>query len=242
MRALMLMLAMCLPAWAAPPLKSVPLKVEGDTVTIVKSLPCTVTAAPGHDVYVWGWPDGVKASSVDNVLTITEAPKGEVRITVVAFTIDFTYDEATKKITKKVIRDTGVVVVNIGAPAPPGPKPPDPTPADLPFKEPGLRVMIIEDSLKRTALPPSQQLIIGSARIREYFKEKCAKDAKGLPEACIYDPEMDLSGVDAKWREAMSRKRGPLPWIQISNGKEGFEGPLPLTVDETLALLKKFGG
>lgn len=37
-------------------------------------------------------------------------------------------------------------------------------------------------------------------------------------------------------------QQGALPWVIISNGKSGYEGPLPGTADEFLALLKRFGG
>lgn len=42
--------------------------------------------------------------------------------------------------------------------------------------------------------------------------------------------------------EAVALSSKTLPWIVISTGKTGYEGPLPKTVAETLALLKKYGG
>ena len=39
---------------------------------------------------------------------------------------------------------------------------------------------------------------------------------------------------------AMLRKRGALPWIVISNGVSGYEGPLPANPDETIKLMSKY--
>lgn len=109
---------LCPPALSAP--KAVPLVVAGDTVTVVKSFPCTVTAAPGASFYIWSVPDAVKASGADGVLTVTAAPKGSHKITVISITVDFE--------TKKVVKDAGEVVLNVGdVPGPgPGPAPTDP--------------------------------------------------------------------------------------------------------------------
>jgi len=107
---------------AAPPkaVKSVPLEIKGDTITVVKSFPCTITAGGGSQVYIWSVPDAVKATSLDNVLTITAAPKGTHRIGVVGITVDFE--------NKKVVKDTGETYLAVGdVPTPPGPGP-GPTP------------------------------------------------------------------------------------------------------------------
>ncbi len=58
----------------------------------------------------------------------------------------------------------------------------------------------------------------------------------------MWDAGVDASQESQLWQDALKRKRGALPWLVISNGKSGFEGPLPATVDETLTLLKKYGG
>lgn len=42
--------------------------------------------------------------------------------------------------------------------------------------------------------------------------------------------------------EAVALATKTVPWLIVSTGKDGWEGPLPLTVTETLAILKKYGG
>lgn len=107
------------------PAADVPLSISGDTVTVVKSLPFKVTAAPGADVYIWNHPSSVKSSEDENVLTITEAPKGEVTVKIQTITIDWA--------AKKTVKARGSVTFVVGAVPPgpgpdPGPTPPDPTP------------------------------------------------------------------------------------------------------------------
>lgn len=122
MRTFVLLLALVGVAWAAPPKRAVPLKVEGgETVVVVKGFPCTVTAPEGAHVYIWSVPDGVRASKspAGNVLTVTAAPKGAHRVGVISVTIDFD--------AKRVVEDSGEVTLNVGdVPAPPGPTPVDP--------------------------------------------------------------------------------------------------------------------
>lgn len=119
---------LCPLALSAP--KAVPLEVTGDTAVVVKSFdrPCEVKAKPGADFYLWTYPDALKATSADGVLTVTSAPKGSYRITVQ--TLTFVYDEAAKKWNK--VRDTGEVTLNVGDVPGPGP---DPTPTDPFVKE-----------------------------------------------------------------------------------------------------------
>lgn len=119
---------------------------------------------------------------------------------------------------------------------PPTPGPgPEPGPAPIP--QTGLRVLIVEETAERTA---ATSAIIGSTAIRSYVAEKCAKGPDGkTPEFRIYDK--DVTGESAVWQEAMKLPRQSLPWLIVSNGKQGYEGPLPKTPAETLTLLKKFG-
>lgn len=129
-----LLLALAATAAAGPsPKSAVPLKVDGETVLVVKAFPVKVTAPAGEKgktVFSWGYPEGVKASSPrgaftpDNVLTITEAPKGSVKVTVSSLTIrDGVF-----------VIDGGEVEVIVGE-VPPGPQPgpgPNPGPAPTP--------------------------------------------------------------------------------------------------------------
>jgi hypothetical protein len=56
----------------------------------------------------------------------------------------------------------------------------------------------------------------------------------------IWDKDVDPSQESAVWQAAMKRPRASVPWLLVSNGKTGYEGPLPGTADDLLALLKKY--
>lgn len=112
--------------FATPPKKEVPLKVDGDTVLVLKSLPCTVTAPPGADLYSWSLPAGVTGTALDNVLTITAAPQGASTINLTTITFLITVDKDFK-VTKTKVTDKGCVVITNGMQPPPPPVPPTPT-------------------------------------------------------------------------------------------------------------------
>jgi len=216
--------------------KAVPLKVEGDTQIVVKSLPFKVVASPGSDVYVWSFPDNVTASEdTDGVLTVTKAPKGVFRVSVVGMKIDFE--------TKKVIKDRGVIEVIVGDAPQPDPQPdPTPPPTPAPIPDVGFRVLIIEDAKNRINLPPEQFEVLFDEKIQDYLDSKCVKESSGTKAWRIWPDKVNAKREAKYWQDALARKRDSLPWIIISDGKTGYEGPLPKDVDATLALLKKYGG
>lgn len=120
--ALALCLALAGPAWAQK--KAVPLNVVGDTVLVVKSLPCKVVAPagdPDKTVYLWSVPDAIKADADEGVLTVKEAPKGTYKVRVVVIRL------AENKLSK----DSGEVELIIGD----GPTPPDPPVPPVPPDE-----------------------------------------------------------------------------------------------------------
>ena len=124
-----------------------------------------------------------------------------------------------------------------------GPTPPAPMPdAAAPIPVDGFRVLIVFQDSELARLPPEQSQIRTAKAIRDYFQAKCVKEADGGPGARIWDVDTVTDGDLPLWQAAFKRPRQSLPWIIISTGKTGFEGPLPKTVAETLDLLKRYGG
>lgn len=124
----------------------------------------------------------------------------------------------------------------------PTPVPPGPGPA--PINAVGLYCLVVEDMQQRDDLPASQREVItatGPGSLRAYLNFKCAKDQAGMPCLRFIGSKDDLSRDLPVWREGLARPRTSLPWIVISNGKSGYEGPLPKTMAEAVALAKKFG-
>lgn len=142
-----------------------------------------------------------------------------------------------------------VVIGNAPAPGPgPGPDPgpgpgPTPPPAPVPIPLDGLRVLILYESADLAKLPKEQVAAMNSAEVRSYLTSKCVKGADNkTSEWRIWDKDVDASAEPAHWQAALKRPRTAVPWIIISTGKQGFEGPLPTTQADLLALLKRFGG
>jgi hypothetical protein len=235
-----LALTFCLMLAAAPlpaQKKAVPLDVQGDTYLVVKTVPFKVVAPAGAADYSWTMPAGVEGTEEDNVLTVTKAPAGQFVIKVKTTVIDFD--------AKKFKKDAGSVTVTFGGVAPPTPGPtptPTPTPGDAPITGVGFRVMIIYESEKRKELTKDQDTILTSVPFRSFLSSVCADDQQtGTKKAWwIIDKDADVSGLAKNWQDAMKRPRKGTPWILVSDGVTGFEGPLPADVDATTALIKKY--
>lgn len=111
---------------------------------------------------------------------------------------------------------------------------------NLPAK--GLMVLVVEETADRAKLPSEQVTIFTSAAVREYLDQKCAKDADGHPLWRFVDDDIEADTLPTPLRAAFEKQRAGLPWLGISNGRKGREGPLPENVEATLKLLKKYGG
>lgn len=136
-------------------------------------------------------------------------------------------------------------------PTPPGPTPtpPSPAPVDPPIEGAGLRILIVEESADRTKLPLPQQLIILGQPVRDYLNANTVLGADGKRhEWNIWDKDADASKQPKRWSDALARANakakakaagGKYPWVLISNGKTGYEGPLQDNVDKFMEEVNK---
>ena len=125
----------------------------------------------------------------------------------------------------------------------PEPIPVDPTPAPkppAPIVGDGLHVLIVYESADLQKLPPGQLSALKSQTVRDYLDGRCAKE-NGVAAWRIWDADIDTKEAAKAWQDAMKRPRQSLPWVIISDGRSGYEGPLPGNVADTLELLKKWG-
>ena len=131
-------------------------------------------------------------------------------------------------------------------PTPPGPVPPAPIPVA------GLHVLIIYESAEKgpegkvkRGMPPEQQAILTAAEVLGYLNAKCPKGPDGrTAEWRVWDWDVPTGAESKLWQDAMARKptKDKLPWIIVSDGKSGFEGPLPRNIADMMVLLRKWGG
>lgn len=131
----------------------------------------------------------------------------------------------------------------LGSRPPPGPGPDDDDPPKPPIPADGKRVLILYESAEMSRYPQSQVNQFTSSTLREYLRTHCSPGpVNGTPEFRIWDKDTDLTNAPQVWRDAMALPRGTLPQLIVSNGVEGFSGPLPATEAETLAILRKYLG
>jgi hypothetical protein len=148
--------------------------------------------------------------------------------------------------------EIAVCTVTVGDPPPtppgpapgptPGPTPPGPPPGPAPIPGDGLRVLVVTETSDLAKLPSAQVTVLTAADVWAYLRSHCAKDANGQPAFRFWDKGVSPDLAPEPWKTAMKRDRKSLPWVVISTGKDGYEGPLPATVADTLALLRKYGG
>ena len=141
--------------------------------------------------------------------------------------------------------DDETVTVTVGEsptpePAPdPDPTPdpaPDPHPGVAPIDGPGFRVLFVSETGER--MPAEVEDAFYAPEITSYLNANCIK-VDGQPDFRRVDPDTQFTDVNHRFSKALSRPRASLPWLIISNGKSGYEGPFPGGKDATLALLKK---
>lgn len=133
--------------------------------------------------------------------------------------------------------DDETVTVTVGQPTPPPdpPPPPGPTPGVAPIEGPGFRVMFVGET--GDDMPQAVADIFYSPEITKYLNENCVK-VDGQPDFRRVDPDTQYTDQTNRFVKALARPRASLPWLIVSNGVTGYEGPFPATVAETLALLK----
>ena len=140
-----------------------------------------------------------------------------------------------------------VVIEGTPPPVPPGPvpptppDPPTPPPSPAPIPEPGFRVLMVYETQDR--LTSAQKSVLMAGDVRTYLNAKCAKGADGrTPEWRLWDKDVDPKNEAPLWQAAFKRPRASYPWVLVSNGTKGYEGPLPATIADMLKLLKSLGG
>lgn len=121
-------------------------------------------------------------------------------------------------------------------PEPDEPLPPPVTPS--PFIGEGIRVLVVYELDDVSSYSPEQMKALYSKRLRTWAIENCAKDASGAPEMRIFDQH--TAGQPEQWQKLLAKPRQAMPWLIVGNGKKGYEGPMPATEAETIALLEKF--
>lgn len=247
-------------AWASlAQAQDVPLVLKGDTAvvqvdkvivtkedrTIVKSLPFQVIAPSDLGLYFWTYPPAVKASDKGNVLDVTSASKGDLKIELKVFS--GTYDEATKKIKYSTqFSSITVAIGDVPQPTPPAPTPtppsPDPTPPVPPTPVPvsSFRVIFVYESSK--TLTASQISVMDSKIVRDYLLQNTTPEGSyaGFRK---YDKDQDSSKdtpkINAIW-QATKSKVTSVPCVAVEVNGHVDILPLEVTPAAQVEVFKKY--
>lgn len=113
--------------------------------------------------------------------------------------------------------------------------------SEVPIDRMGLHVVIVVESAALAEMPEAQRQILFGMRTRLWLNDNCAKGEDGQPTWRVLDPDTEFpEGCDAVWCKALARDRTELPWVVVSNGKSGFEGPLPTNINDFLKLVEQY--
>lgn len=233
-RFLFLLLTLALPASALD------VKIEGPTHAAPGDLIILTAKADGAKHYSWKL-----ANSDKSFLPVEEGKKAVFSSGLLPGQKSATYIFVMAASNESELGQ-GIHKIVIGEK--PGPEPePNPDPDDddtdpvdpAPLPEPGFRVLIVYETAEMTKYPLETQVILAGADVREFLKTNCVSE-NGQPGFRIYDADINLGGDLEVWKKAMTRPRTELPWVVISNGKTGYEGPLPKTPTAFLDLCKKY--
>ena len=220
------------------------LAVKGKTVTVVTALPFDVVLSSPADLASWRVPSSWKYEEGDGKITVTSAPDGTATVGVTTLVVEF---KDGKLVKTKASHSLEVSIGTLPTPTPTPPDPPKPTPPLPPVPIIGpLSVLIVFESGK--VYPAKQHSAMFGVKVRDYLKAKCATDPHVPPGGDgkayrVWDKDVDPSAAGKLWVDMMARpRRSELPWITLTNGRDWFDGPLPADVEQTLALLRKYGG
>lgn len=230
-------------------------RIQAQTKTAVElSLPKEVAGDPGEFITIKATTNGkyvrwmvidsglnlfpVELLADSKVAVVTARNKGRYRLLAVTALAD---EVSSPVITTVVI---GEVPPTPPGPTPPGPTPPGPTPpSPAPIPVDGFRVLIIYESADLPKYPAGTTAAMYSRKVREYMNNKCVKGTDGkTAEWRVWDKDVDTTNEAKHWQDAMKRERKSLPWVIISDGKTGYEGPMPDGEAGLLDLVKKYGG
>ena len=115
------------------------------------------------------------------------------------------------------------------------------TSSGLPVSDPGLHVLIIEETEERGKLTEDQRAVLASVPMVTFLDENCTK-INGRAQWRVWDKDTDITREADKWRKLMAIPRESLPWMYVWNGRRGASGPLPATVDDTRIVISKYAG
>ena len=120
-------------------------------------------------------------------------------------------------------------------PDPPAPEPPGPPDGEPPIEGPGLRVLFVAESSE--GMPREIEEAFYSKQVSDYLAANCVK-VDGVPDFRRVDPDTQYTDANHRFAKALARPRESLPWLIISNGVTGYEGPFPGGVTATMELLR----
>ncbi len=234
--------------------QEVPLQLKGDTEvvkvdrvivvkedrTVVKTFPAYIVAPPDIGFYYWSYPTTIKAIDKGNVLEVTSAPQGDVKVNlkVQSAVID---NGKIKYVTQFADITFAVGTVTPPTPIPPTPIPPTPIPP-TPVPVTSFRVIFVWESAK--TLPLGQMSVMDAKITRDYLSANTTFEFNGAGWR-KYDKDQnsdsDTPPMNAMWT-AVKPKLTTVPCVAIEVNGQVDIIPLAATPEAMIDVFKKYKG
>lgn len=110
--------------------------------------------------------------------------------------------------------------------------PPKPEPVGQLVEGDGLQVLVVYENDDRLQYPAGQLAAFMSTSVRKWVQDHDA-------EFRAFDDDTPLLEKEQKWSTAMQAAKEPYPWLLIEGQNGGYQGPIPKSPDEMVALMEK---
>jgi hypothetical protein len=238
---------LCAPADPPKPkAKTLPTVVSkvGNVTSVVEDVPpvppkCRVTVAISPKVSdeamtLWD------VSPEDGVEFESEQPNKLTVLVPVGVERDYRFRWVGREPKGKQRTERITVKAGKGPRPPPDPDPPTPDPdVAPPIPEAGNRVLIVYETADQANYTKGQIDFMYSADVRQYLTEKCPKSGTSNGWYML-DKDAVMNVMPELWKKAFARPRTKLPWLIVSNGKTGWEGPIPDRYEDAFSKVKDF--
>ena len=110
----------------------------------------------------------------------------------------------------------------------------------LPVSDNAVRVLVTYNNDTLASLPPSQKALIESSSFRTELDKICSTADDGSRDWRIIPVQSRVESNLPQWKQLFEMDRKQDEWIVIQSRNRGYSGPLPVTEQKAVELVKDY--